>query len=265
MNIEQFSLKDLYDVVIKCTYPMEVNGRKFEPGEVIAKFDEIQISNFQEIKSSIAARGGFDNRARVYWDSTKEVQLAFTQGVFSKTQFALLVGAKVIYCAEDDKIEISQRDELETDKEGILTLKRIPAGKIFFYDADSGAQIEQACYEKVEENQYKFCDAYKMIVADYTFYYNANSSVVKIGRQLTNGFLSLEARTKVKLDGTGNIKTGIIKIPKLKLMSELSMRLGEQSSPITGTFMATAIPVGERGNTEIMDIIFLEDDIDIDR
>jgi hypothetical protein len=94
---------------------MEVNGRNFEPGEVIAKFDSIQISNFQEIKSSVAARGGFDNRGRVFWDSTKEVQFAFTQGVFSKTQLALLIGAKVIFRTEDDKIEISQRDELETD------------------------------------------------------------------------------------------------------------------------------------------------------
>jgi hypothetical protein len=43
------------------------------------------------------------------------VQFAFTQGVFSKTQLALLIGAKVIFRTEDDKIEISQRDELETD------------------------------------------------------------------------------------------------------------------------------------------------------
>lgn len=263
MSIEQFSFKELYDIVIKCTYPMEVNGRKFEPGEVIAKFDEIQISNFQEIKSSVAARGGFDNRGRVFWDSTREVQLVFTRGVFSKTQFALLVGAKVIYCAEDDKIEISQRDELESKGDYIVTLKHEPAGKVFFYDADTGERIEYV--KKINNTQYKFAKQYQPIIADYTFYYNTNSSVVKIGRQLTNGFLTLEARTKVKFDKTGNIKTGIIKIPKLKLMSELSMRLGEQSSPITGTFMATAIPVGERSNTEVIDIIFLNEDIDIDK
>lgn len=263
MSSEQFSFKELYDVVIKCTYPMEVNGRKFKPGEVIAKFDEIQISNFQEIRTSVAARGGFDNRARVYWDSTREVQVIFTQGIFSKTQFALLVGAKTIYCAEDDKVEISQRDESETKDNYIFTLSREPAGEIFFYEADTGEPIEYV--EKISNTEYKFAKQWQPIVADYTFYYNTNSSVVKIGRQLTNGFLSLEARTKVKFDETGNIKTGIIKIPKMKLMSELSMRLGEQSSPITGTFMATAIPVGERGNTEVMDIIFLNEDIDIDK
>lgn len=263
MDNEQFSLKELYDVVIKCTYSMEVNGRKFEPGEVIAKFDEIQISNFQEIKTSVTARGGFDNRARVYWDSTREVQVAFSQGVFSKTQFALLTGAKVIYCAEDDKIEISQRDELETDSNGFLTLSQVPTSKVFFYNAETGERMKPE--KELEKGKYQFKEQWKTIIADYTFYYNANSSVVKIGRQLTNGFLSLEARTKVKSDGTGNIRTGIIKIPKMKLMSELSMRLGEQSYPVVGTFMAAAVPVGERGNAEVMEFLLLEDDIDVDK
>ena len=52
---------------------MEVNGRNFEPGEVIARFDKIQLSNFQEIKNTVAARGGFDNRGRVYGPTTKEL------------------------------------------------------------------------------------------------------------------------------------------------------------------------------------------------
>ena len=263
MNNEQFSLKELYDVVIKCTYPMEVNGRNFEPGEVIARFDKIQLSNFQEIKNTVAARGGFDNRGRVYWTTTKEVQLMFSQGIFSKTQFALLTGAQVIYNSNTDNTDISNREEIETDGAGRITLSKTPNSKVFFYDAETGTKLEYV--EKKNERQYEFATPYQNIIADYTYLYNTNSSIVKIGRQLTNGFLSLEARTKVKFDETGNITTGIIKIPKLKLMSELSMRLGEQSSPITGTFMATAIPVGERGNTEVMEIIFLDEYLDPDR
>lgn len=263
MDLEQFSLKDLYDVVLKSTYSMEVNGRIFQPGEVIARFDKIQISNFQEIKTSVAARGGFDNRARVYWDSTKEVQIAFTQGIFSKTQFALLSGAKVIYNAPSDKLEISQRDVVETDKDGILTLSKTPNGEVFFYDKNFGNKCVPI--ETISSIQYKFKDPFKDFVVDYTYLYEDKTSIAKIGRQLTQGFLSLEARTKIKFDETGNIKTGIIKIPKLKLMSDLSMKLGEQSEPVVGTFMASAIPTGERGNTEVMNIAFLNDDIDINR
>ena len=42
----EFGLKELYSVVLKATYPIEMEGRKFEPGEVIARFDKIQIDGF---------------------------------------------------------------------------------------------------------------------------------------------------------------------------------------------------------------------------
>lgn len=73
----QFGFKELYSVLLKATYPMEIKGRKFEVGETVAAFDRISIANFEEIKSYISANGGFDNRARVDWDTTKEVQLIF--------------------------------------------------------------------------------------------------------------------------------------------------------------------------------------------
>ena len=49
-----------------------------------------------------------------------------------------------------------------------------------------------------------------------------------------NGFLELEGKTRVKDDTSGLITTGIIKIPKLKLMSGLSIRLGAQANPVVG-------------------------------
>jgi hypothetical protein len=41
-----FSMKELYDVTLKATYNLEIGGRTFEEGEVIADFDNIIISNF---------------------------------------------------------------------------------------------------------------------------------------------------------------------------------------------------------------------------
>jgi len=85
-----------------------------------------------------------------------------------------------------------------------------------------------------------------------------------VGRPLTNGYLSLTGKTRVKDEVTGQVKTGIINIPKLKLMSDLSMRLGDNATPIVGQLDAIAIPVGNRGNKKVMEILFLEDDIDSD-
>jgi hypothetical protein len=81
---------------------------------------------------------------------------------------------------------------------------------------------------------------------------------------LTNGYLSLEGKTRVKDDITGQVTTGIIKIPKLKLMSDLSMRLGQDAVPVVGRLDAIAVPTGERGHKKVMELIFLNDDIDSD-
>jgi hypothetical protein len=85
-----------------------------------------------------------------------------------------------------------------------------------------------------------------------------------VGREFTNGYLSLEGKMRVKDDITGHIKTGIIKIPKLKLMSDLSIKLGKDASPTVGRLNAVAVPDGQRGNKKVMEIIFLNDDIDSD-
>ena len=76
--MEQFSMKELYDVSLKSTYPMRVGNRTIEPGEKIAVFDKIQLANFNEIKKYQSANGGFDNRARVIWEAPKEIQLSFS-------------------------------------------------------------------------------------------------------------------------------------------------------------------------------------------
>jgi uncharacterized protein YhfF len=54
-----------------------VGGKQIEPGETIAFFDKIQIANFQEIKSTVSANGGYGNKALIYWDATKELKLSF--------------------------------------------------------------------------------------------------------------------------------------------------------------------------------------------
>jgi hypothetical protein len=44
----------------------------------------------------VSANGGKNNQPLIYWDSTKELKISFTQGVFSKTQLALMSNAKLI-------------------------------------------------------------------------------------------------------------------------------------------------------------------------
>jgi len=72
------SFKVLENVHLKATSNIEVNGIKISAGESIVVFDKIQLSNFDEIKEYVAARGGYDNRGHVYWETTKSMRFSFS-------------------------------------------------------------------------------------------------------------------------------------------------------------------------------------------
>lgn len=256
----EFGMKEIEQVLIKSTSDMEINGRLFLKGEVVAAFDKIQLANFKEIKPKVRAHGGFDDRGLVFWEDTKEIQLNFTQGIFSKIQFGMLSNSKVIKLEEDDFILVSQRESLELDEYCMIKPKFTPTGEFFVYD---DAQNHLRATEITKEGIKIDAEPFTKVVMDYQFKYK-KASVVKLGHRMFPGFLSFEGKTRVKDDITGQTKTGIIYIPKFKFMSDLSIRLGTNASPIVGNFAAVALPVGGKGDKRVMEIIFLDDDIDAD-
>ena len=257
----EFGLKELYGVTIRTTYPIEIHGRVVEAGEVIGAFDKIQIANISEIRNNAVARGWWDNRGMVFWDSTREIRISFTQGIFSKEQFALLSGAKLIEEQPGQGIQLTCRETLESDETGNFTLKHLPVNPIFVYNAATGEKID---FTIVEEATLHIDTPFVPVVVDYSYTYDGGSKTVMIGQALTTGFLSLEGRSRIKDDITGQTHTGILYIPRLKLLSDLSMRLGQNAAPQIGRFEALAVPTGERKATEVMHVLFLNDDIDSD-
>ena len=114
---QEFGMKELYFAQLKTTSNIEIDGNYLAPGEVIASFDKIQISHFKEIEQYIAATGGYENRERVIWRRPKELDLVFTQGIFNKTQFALMTNARLGKLT-NEMLGIGQRDIVETDENG---------------------------------------------------------------------------------------------------------------------------------------------------
>lgn len=253
------SFKELYDTSLKTTYPIEINGRQFEEGETIAFFDRITMANMTERKKHISATGGFDNRNLVSWDFSQGIDLQFTQGVFSRLQFALMNNAKMITFTD---VVCDFREEVESDETGIIELKNgYGPITLFIYNIETG---EKLTYTKIDNIHYNITTPYLQVLVTYTAEYQGGGSNAIIGKQLTTGYLSLEGKTRIQDDVVGQTTTGIIKIPKLQLMSELSLTLGKKANPLSGVFNATAYPVGSRGNERSMDIFFLNDDIDSD-
>ena len=258
--INELGFKELYSVSLKATYPIEVGGSTIEPGETIASFDKIQIANFQEIKSSASANGGFDNRAHVFWDTTKSIKINFTQGVFSKLQMALMSNAQLLDNLGEEVVHVNERKVFESDEEGKIVLGHTPNGSIFVYDTATGKKITSWTRN---ENILYLNEQYKEVVVDYWYDYANGFTTLRVGKSLTTGYVSLVGKMRVK-DDTGKVKTGIVKIPKLRLMSDLSMRVGSDAIPQVGRLDAEAVPEGGRGQTKVMEIIFLNDDIDAD-
>lgn len=256
----EFSLKELYEVRLKATYPIEIAGHSFEEDETICLFDKIQIFGLTEHKDFITARGGYENRDRVFWETKNGVELRFSQGIFNIVQFGLLCNSQTILLADDeDFIRISRREIVESDEEGRVKFSKVPCGQFFVYDVSTGKKIS---YE-VEDDQTLIIETpYLEVLLDYYYDYSEKTHMVTLGNGLINGFLRLEGKTRVKDDITGKTRTGIIEIPRLKLMSGLSMRLGKNANPVVADFRGLALPTGEKGSTSILNIFFLDDDID---
>ena len=261
MAENEFSLKELYSVSLKATYPIEIGNRFIEEGEIIAYFDSIQISNFQEIKSYVTAHGGYDDRAHVWWETTKEVNFTMERGIFSKTQFSLLSNSNLIHVDQGESILVPIREEVEVNENGYFYTSQLPATKLFVYNLETKERVYPI---KIEDKKYQIRLPYTNLLLDYNYKYENGGNVVNIGQRLIKGYLRLEGRTKIKDDVTGQTHTGIIIIPKLKLMSDLSMRLGENATPMVGQIRAKLFPEGERTDSRVIEMYFLNDDIDSD-
>ena len=260
MNSE-FGLKELYDLTLKSTYPIEMEGRVFEAGEVIARFDKIQLANFREVTSRTSSTGGQGNNTYVVWETPKEVQLNFTQGIFSKRQFALLSNANLIKSAPSDKILLSAHYSGESDEQGRIQLDKTGVLNVFIYNAQTFKKIEPIILD-LEKGVIIIDQKYQDVEIDYQYYYTNGYTNMILGQKLIQGFLQLEGKARVKDDITGKTHTALLRIPRLKLVSDLSMRLGREAGPLLANFSAIGYPEGTSRDKKVMEMLFLNDDID---
>ena len=179
------------------------------------------------------------------------------KGTFSKTQFAFLSNSHIIQKQASAPYEITYSETKESDENGQIELRYVPK-TLFIYD-ENGERITPL---SVKNNLITLENPYQSAQIDYTFDYIEDYQTYQLGVNLINGFLSLEAKMRLKDDNDGHTYTGIIKIPKLKLMSGLSMRLGRNATPFVTDFTAVAYPVGSRGAQRVCDFYILPEDID---
>lgn len=114
-----------------------------------------------------------------------------------------------------------------------LLLKPLPPSKIkwiFCYDQETGKRIENF---QIYQNRLFFQESYRNIMIDYTFNYEDKIKVIEVGNRLFNGFLRLDGKMSVKDEKSGVVSTALLELPKIKLSSSLSMRLGKNYNSST--------------------------------
>ena len=259
----EFGMQELYFVQLKSTSLIEIKGQTIAAGEVIAAFDKIRIANFKDIHREVATQGGYQNRKLVVWNRTEGVDLVFTQGIFSKTQLALMHNSRLLSIGDNQVVRIAQRDELETNDKGIITLTHEPIDSwIFVYNKETGEKLTGL--ERVSKTQIRTPLVYKDVIVDYEYGYDNGADVSLIGEDIFEGYVSLEGRSRIKDDVTGETHTAIIYIPKLKITSDFNLTLGQDAQPIVGKFNAVALATGDRKQSRALEIYYLEDDLDKD-
>ena len=260
---KEFGMQELYFVQLKSTYPIEIKGKSIAAGEVIAAFDKILIANFNDIHREVAAQGGYQNRKLVVWNRTEGVNLIFTQGIFSKTQLGLMNNTRLVDVSSNQIVRIAQRDELETDSEGKITLTHAPIDSwIFVYNKETGEKLTGLTF--VDEKTLQTPLVYKDVIVDYEYGYDNGADVSFIGEDIFEGYVTLEGRSRIKDDVTGETHTAIIYIPKLKITSDFNLTLGANAQPVVGKFSGVALATGDRGSSKALEICFLDEDIDKD-
>ena len=107
-------------------------------------------------------------------------------------------------------------------------------------------------------------DATKNYIVDYYYQYNSNALLYTIQKERFNGLFTLEGKFYSKDENDGLNYTNLIYMPKVRVVSDINLRLGERADPTTSVFNIIGLPENVVGNKKglILEITRLSEDID---
>ena len=291
MQDQYFGHKELYEVVLRAKNPMQFGSRYIEADEPVLYFDNVNMSLLTEQNRPVFARGGWANMPRVIWDERSEVQFQMIEGVMSSVGMSILLSANVVSEQERQPLYINKREGpylpmyiynkeiqgqvkeipfIELEKEPIL----YPNKKLFIFDFDRKA-IQQKIYgEYIPEykdglgtNHYNVIGLFqdknltnpaendRKYMIDYYYKYEDEALIYSVQKERFNGLFTLEAKFYSKDENDGDRYTNVLFMPKVRIVSNINLRLGERADPTVSTFNIIGLPetVGDQKNL-IMEI-----------
>ena len=291
MTDQYFGHKELYEVVLRAKDPMWFGDRYIEAQEPVLYFNNVNMSLLTEQNRPIFARGGFGNMPRVIWDERSEVQFQMLDGVMSSVGMSILLSANVT--SNSDKIlYINKREGPFSPTIGennipYVDLQHNPVDttikKTFIFEYDRQA-IQNKIYGKrvtgivdgfgnpvyrielyQDKNLSTPAENNRKYVVDYYYEYRDKALIYTVQKERFNGLFTLEAKFYSKDENEGINYTNVLYMPKVRVVSNINLRLGERADPTVSTFNIIGLPetVGDYKSL-IMDITRLDQDIDAD-
>ena len=286
---QYFGVKELSEVVLRAKVPMQFGSRYLEEGEPVLYFENINISMLSEKSHPIMARGGWSNLPRVIWEDRSEVQFSLSEGVMSSISMGILLSAAVTTNKVSDPILVFKREGPSTlDDQHHLFLEHWPVPVeqkktfIFEYDRDVaqkkvyGKRIygvmdpfspsqELPCIEVYNDKKLtELANIDKEYIVDYYYEYGDEALIYTIQKERFNGLFTLEGKFYSKDENEGLNYTNLIYMPKVRVVSDINLRLGERADPTVSVFNIIGLPenVGGDKKSLIVEITRLNKDID---
>lgn len=265
-TLEELGIKNLERVCIKTKNEVAFGQRLLEAGEPVLYFDNIQVSLLSENSNPIMARGGWRNEPRVIWEDRQELTFQFANGTVNTTSLNLLLGAEMLEKVDDNILPFNE--VIELDSRGCGTLKFEPLmedreHKNFFFTYALN-NIQQRSFPKIEGRKLDFgADfAYASVMCDYYFYYKKDIITYSMNRERFSNLYILEATFQMKDENEGLIRTGFLRMPKVRILSNINLRMGERADPMVSTFRIIAQPESKEGREDVVcEIQYLDEDI----
>ena len=266
--LQEMGIKDLEHVVLKARTHTQLGRYSFAPGEPILYFDNIQMSVLSENTRMVAAQGGYLNQPIVIWEDREGTTFQFSNGTLNELSLNMLLEANMLH---EDKIFIPHKQIIEIDERGQAWLTYpYESSKPRFYKIFKKNNLQKRLFpisEEIIENEgtlVTFEEEYKKqdIVADYYFVPKSSAITYTMDRERKPNLYTLEATFYLKDENEGLLHTGVIEMPKVYIMSNINLRMGERADPTVGTFRIMAMPDSlDNHEATVCRITYLDEDI----
>ena len=286
---QYFGIKELYEVVLKAYSPMQFGSRRLEAGEPVLYFEKVNMSVLNERQFAIMARGGWSNMPRVIWEDRSEVQFSLTEGVMSSIGMGILLSSTVSEKKQSsESLLVPKREGPFELEDGCIYITHqpvlYPTKKVFIYEYMRGVaqrkvfgQLDpehdrynpfldqtEICIKVFDDKEGNEADATKHYIVDYYYEYKDEALIYTIQKERFNGLFTLEGKFYSKDENDGLNYTNLIYMPKVRVVSDINLRLGERADPTTSVFNIIGLPENVVGNKKgmILEITRLNEDID---